>query len=76
MSSSYLQQESLIFDQFFGKMVVEIHQNMEFTNSEDEAFNLIYLDIRHHDIYQAWDEYMINIIDDYKNDQVFSLFLT
>lgn len=56
-------------------MYVEIHKsNEQISNSEDEAFNTIYLNINHRDIYQAWDEFMINRLEDFKNSEVKSLF--
>ena len=37
---------------------------------EEERFNMIFLDVNYKDLYNAWDEYTINEINDYKNDRV------
>ncbi len=32
-------------------------------------FNIIYLDIKHKELYYALDEYVINRVEEYKNDR-------
>ena len=41
----------------------------QFTKNEEELFNIIFLDIKHKELYQALDEYVVNHIDEYKNDR-------
>lgn len=40
-----------------------------FVKEEEELFNILFLDIRHKELYLALDEYVVNHIEDFKNDR-------
>lgn len=71
-STAITEEDSIINNLFFGKSQVKISYPLgdeTKTNIKDELFNIIFLDIKHKNIYQAWDESIINEIEGYKNDK-------
>lgn len=40
-----------------------------YVKQEEELFNIIFLDIKHKELYYALDEYVVNHIDEFKNDR-------
>lgn len=74
--SSCIKEDSIINQLFFGKSQVKLTYPLgeELKNNiKDELFNIIFLDIKFKNMYTAWDEFIINEIDEYKNDKVSSI---
>lgn len=67
MSSS-----SVVHTNFFGKNIVHMSYPLGediLLKEEEELFNIIFLNIKHKELYQALDEYVVNHIDEFKNDR-------
>ncbi|EGR31008.1 ubiquitin carboxyl-terminal hydrolase family protein, putative [Ichthyophthirius multifiliis] len=64
--------ETVVTQQFFGKVFIQMKYmlgDQYHQKEQEEIFNIIYLDIKQKELYYALDEYVINKIDEYKNDR-------
>lgn len=69
--SSIVTEESLVSHLFFGKAIHTFtfkQNNVEVVRESEDLFNFIPLDVRLRNLYDSWDSFIINEIDDYKND--------
>ena len=63
---------SVVSSNFFGKNIVHMSYPLGeevFLKEEEELFNIIFLDIKYKELYYALDEYVVNHIDEFKNDR-------
>ncbi|KAL4443149.1 hypothetical protein ABPG74_002216 [Tetrahymena malaccensis] len=63
---------SVVNSNFFGKASIHMSYPLgdeTFEKQEEELFNIIFLDIKHKELYYALDEYVVNHIDEFKNDK-------
>ena len=73
MYNSQLKEKGLIKELFFGEQIVKMSyplQDKIFEKEEEEVFNIVFLDVKLKEIYQAWDHSIFHSIEDYKNDRV------